>query len=115
MKRIVVLALAGWLAVACSPVVAPVQVARPAALEAAPAWSAEQAEAGLRAALQRRDYAPDVVDGTIVPLRFDASMTWQRPDGGQVETLAGPGAWLFATTDGQFWVFESGIVLPAAG
>jgi hypothetical protein len=35
-------------------------------------------------------------------------------DGGQIETLAGPGAWLLLTDVGRFWVFESGVVMPAA-
>jgi hypothetical protein len=110
----VLLCLAAWLLAACSPVVAPVQFARPAVLEARAAWSADQAEVNLRAALVRRGYAPAIADDTAMPVTFDPARVWQRMDGGQIETLAGPGAWLLLSDIGRFWVFESGVVMPAA-
>jgi len=63
----------------------------------------------LSAALERRGLA---LQGAA-PLAFDAGRVWQREDGGQIETLAGPSAWLFATDSGRFWVFESGAVQQA--
>lgn len=110
MKQIVVLSLVGLLAVACGPVVARVQPARPIALEAPKPWAVDDADLDLSAALERRGQA---LQGAA-PVAFDAGRVWQREDGGQIETLAGPGAWLFATDTGRFWVFESGAVHQAA-
>jgi hypothetical protein len=49
----------------------------------------------------------------MAPLSFDAGKAVVHQDGGAFETVAGGGAWLVATDAGPFWVFASGVVLPA--
>jgi hypothetical protein len=114
MSRIAVVAIAGALLVACAaPAVAPAPLHRPPAQPAAAGWSDDLAAANLRATLQRRGHLPEVVDGLMAPLSFDPGKVVVHQDGGQFETIADGGAWLVATYAGTFWVFASGVVLPA--
>jgi hypothetical protein len=116
MYRIAVAALAGALLVGCAaPASAPAPLPRPAPSQPAAdaAWSDDLALATLRAALGRRGHLPEVVDGPMAPLSFDAGKVVVHQDGGAFETVAGGGAWLVATHTGAFWVFQSGVVLPA--
>jgi hypothetical protein len=114
MSRIALIAVAGALLVACAaPAVAPAPLSRPPVQSAAAAWSDDLATANLRATLQRRGYMPEVVDGPMAPLSFHAGKVVVHQDGGELETIADGGAWLVATHTGTFWVFASGVVLPA--
>jgi hypothetical protein len=114
MNRIAVAAFAGALLVGCAAP-APAPLARPAPVEqTVTAWSDLRAEAHLRGALARRGYAPEVVEGVVAPLSFDPVKSIVHQDGGDYQTLAGPGAWLVATQTGRFWVFENGAVVAAA-
>lgn len=113
MNRIAVAAVAASLLVGCAAP-APAPLARPAAVEqTVTAWSDRGAEAHLRGALARRGHAPEVVEGVVAAGSFDPVKSIVHQDGGEYETLAGPGAWLIATQTGRFWVFENGVVLPA--
>src|SRR5262245_47224129 len=116
MPRIAVVAVAGALVVACTvPAVAPAPLGRPEPSRpvVADPWSDDLAIANLRAALQHRGHAPEVVDGVMAPLIFDPGKAVVHQDGGEFETIAAGGAWLVASHSGSFWVFESGVVLPA--
>ena len=116
MNRIAVAAAAGALLVGCAApatVPAPAPLSRPPAVQQTVAWSDMLAESHLRGTLVRRGHMPEVVEGMMAPMSFDATKVVQHQDGGQVETLAGPGAWLVATYTGSFWVFENGVVVPA--
>jgi hypothetical protein len=79
----------------------------------APEWSDDLAIDLLRAALYRRGHVAEVVDGAMAPIAFDPTREVIHGDGGQSETVAAGGAWRVLTYAGAFWVFESGLVLPA--
>jgi hypothetical protein len=114
MSRIAVIAVAGALLVGCAgPAVAPAPPPRPAQSQPAAAWSDDLAVVNLRAALGRRGYVDEVVDGPMAPLSFDPAKVVVHQDGGEWETIADGGAWLVGTHTGTFWVFASGVVLPA--
>jgi hypothetical protein len=116
MARFAVAIAAGALLVGCAaPVVAPAPLDRPPAQPAvAAAWPDDLAVANLRAAFARRGYRPEVGGGVMAPVSFDPARVIVHQDAfGQFTTVAAGGAWLVATDTGTFWIFESGIVLPA--
>jgi hypothetical protein len=90
-------------------------LARPGQTSSAPdsAWSADGAIGLLRDALHRRGEPPEVVDGVMAPVVFDPHREVVHLDGGESETIAAGGAWRVLTYAGEFWVFESGLALPA--
>lgn len=125
MPRIAVTAVAvvaGALLVGCAapapaPAAAPLPRSAPvepaSVQQSAPVWSEGQAETQLRAAFARGGLLAEGVDGEVAPLRFDAAKAvLVHRAGGEFEPVAGPGAWLFATQTGRFWVFENGVILP---
>jgi hypothetical protein len=56
---------------------------------------------------------PEVVDGVMAPVAFDPSRSVFHQDGDAWETVASGGAWRVLTHTGAFWVFASGLILPA--
>jgi hypothetical protein len=113
MRSLLVCVLIVAAAAACSRTTAPPLAPPAGARVAVRAWTDVDAEADLRRALARRGLPVDVVDGPMMPVGYDSTRTVTWSDGGAAQTVAGPGTWRFATTAGEYWVCEQGVVQPA--